>query len=290
MTPIKVTPALSFWSPLLERGFQDDGLPWDWTTLGTLSQPDTRIEAQVLAKSAGVWAAKGLTEELAAHGIQATSPLSDGTSFKKGTVLSVWKGPARSILAIERPFLNLAAYACGIAANTHELVRVVRKALPKRTPRVVLTRKTLPGYRDLAIHSVIAGGGHPHRVSLSGGVLIKENHIAAAGGILEAVTRVRKVAPHGLKIECEVRNQKELAQALEAQADAVLLDNFKPQDVKSALKFIEKSQSRPQVEVSGGINEANIAKYAIAGVDVISVGAITHSVRVADLSLLVKGT
>ena len=216
------------------------------------------------------------------------SLVEDGEAFKPGQPVMALKGTARVLLDLERPMLNLASYVSGIATRTDGLVRRVKKACPKRTPRVTTTRKTLPGYRDLAIYGVLAGGGHAHRMSLSGGVLIKENHIAAAGSIAKAIEGARKVAPHGLKIECEVRNLAELTQALEARADGVLLDNFKVKGVRDALKLIAKQATAPVLEVSGGLDKENIGSYAIAGVDVLSVGSLTHSVTAVDLSLLVE--
>jgi nicotinate-nucleotide pyrophosphorylase (carboxylating) len=212
----------------------------------------------------------------------------DGEELKPGETVMTLRGPARVLLALERPMLNLASYVSGIATRTEGLVWLVKKACPKRTPRVTSTRKTLPGYRDLATYGVLAGGGHAHRLSLSGGVLIKENHIAAAGGIARAIEGAREVAPHGLKIECEVRNLGELSRALTAGADGVLLDNFKVKEVKDALKLIAGRPKAPVIEVSGGLNEDNIASYAIPGVDVLSVGSLTHSVTAVDLSLLVE--
>lgn len=287
------------WKELLHRGLQEDGWQWDWTTLGTVraSKSKSSIRAKVVAKSSGLWAASGLIPALndvaqgfGAHAELGHSDFSDGQKFKPGDVLSEWSGSPRLVLALERPFINLASYVSGIATMTDLLVREVTRACPRRTPRVTSTRKTLPGYRDLGVLGVQAGGGHSHRVSLSGGVLIKENHIAAAGGIAKAIVGARGVAPHGLKIEIEVRSLKELSQALHAQADGVLLDNFTPAQVREALKQIDTSASpRPVVEVSGGLNESNIASYAILGVDVLSVGSLTHSVTSSDFSLLVQG-
>jgi nicotinate-nucleotide pyrophosphorylase (carboxylating) len=219
--------------------------------------------------------------------IQAQSKLKDGESYPAGTILVELQGKANELLAIERPFLNLAAYVSGIATITARYVQKVKKACPSNSPRVTLTRKTLPGYRDIAVQGVRMGGGFPHRVSLSGGVLIKENHIAAAGDIRTAIEGVRAVAPHGLKIEIEVRSEKELKEAVQAGAEGVLLDNFKPQEVQSALKYLKTLTHRPFVEVSGGLTEETISAYALEGVDVLSVGALTHSVKVVDLSLLV---
>jgi nicotinate-nucleotide pyrophosphorylase (carboxylating) len=178
-----------------------------------------------------------------------------------------------------------------VATQTDALVQIVRSVGLDNPPRVTSTRKTLPGYRDLSIAAVIAGGGHPHRVSLSGGVLIKENHIAAAGGIASAIRGAVSVAPHGLRVEVEVRDLKELQEALDHEVDVVLLDNFSPSLVAEALKLIHAhAHSRVRVEVSGGISQRNIRDYVQQGVHVISVGSLTHSVSPLDLSLLVEGT
>jgi nicotinate-nucleotide pyrophosphorylase (carboxylating) len=289
---------LSLWKALLQKGLDEDGWQFDWTTLGTIgaARGGKPLKAKVVAKSSGLWAAAGLVPALnsLARDLGAASDLArggreDGAAFKSGDVMCEWSGPARLVLALERPFLNLASYASGIATQTDRLVRIVRKACPKKTPRVTSTRKTLPGYRDLGNLAIQAGGGHSHRVSLSGGVLIKENHIAAAGGIGRAIRGAREVAPHGLKIEVEVRSLKEVAQAIEAGADAVLLDNFTPAQVRDAIKQASQAALRPVIEVSGGLNESNIAEYAQPGVDILSVGSLTHSVKAADFSLLASG-
>lgn len=274
---------------------EDDG-GFDWTTLGTLTRPDRRVRARIVAKSEGIWAADGLIEAMAAvePKIRIRQKIFDGERLRAGQLVCEWQGPADRVLALERPFLNLASYTGGIAMRTFGLVEQVRKAWkgPGNPPRVTATRKTLPGYRDLAICGVLAGGGHSHRVSLSGGVLIKENHIASAGGIEAAVKGVRGIAPHGLRIEIEVRDEKELRSALNQRVDAVLLDNFSPSDARAAVKTIAKSadSDRIIVEISGGLNEENIAQYVFEGVHVLSVGSLTHSVAAIDLSLLVEGT
>ena len=279
-----------FWKRSLEEGLREDGWPWDWTARGSV--PSRRIRAKVVAKSSGVWVGQALQSAIARIAGESiiTEVLADGARVTPGTVVSRWEGPAHWVLALERPALNLAGFASGIATRTAGLVELVRAAGLAHAPRVTSTRKTLPGYRDLSIAGVIAGGGHPHRVSLSGGVLIKENHVAAAGGMAAAVSGARAAAPHGLRIEAEVRNLDELRQALDSGADAVLLDNFSPSQVAAAIQAIRAhSHSRVTVEVSGGISEANIRQYAIEGVHVISVGSLTHSVTPLDLSLLVEG-
>jgi nicotinate-nucleotide pyrophosphorylase (carboxylating) len=288
---------------LLRLGLREDGWLWDWTTLGTVregSRAARKLRARVIAKSEGIWAGGALLGALSRVAgemggtLRVRARVPDGAGVSPKLVVCEWVGPARQLLALERPFLNLAAYASGIATRTRRLVLAVEEAFRRgkargKRPRVCSTRKTLPGYRDLAIHAIRVGGGHPHRLGLGGGVLIKENHIAAAGGIARAVGGARAAAPHGLKIEIEVRDLGELRQALAAGAEGVLLDNFSPAEVSRALVLLEDSPVRPVIEVSGGISEANIGRYALPGVDVISVGSLTHSVTAVDLSLLVVG-
>jgi nicotinate-nucleotide pyrophosphorylase (carboxylating) len=273
----------------LKRGLEEDGWDWDWTTLGTLKAPDQKVRAKIVAKSNGVWAGDALVEALMRlePRIRAQSKVANGAKLKPGMTVVEWTGPARQVLALERPFLNLASYVGGIATKTAGLVERIHEACPVKTPRLTATRKTLPGYRDMAIYGVIAGGGYSHRVSLSGGVLIKENHIAAAGSVARAIAGARAVAPHGLLVEVEVTNLRELSEAIDSEAGAVLLDNFSPDEIREALNIIESSLHRPLVEVSGGIDEENVAQYAIEGVNILSSGSLTHSVKAIDLSLLV---
>jgi nicotinate-nucleotide pyrophosphorylase (carboxylating) len=193
---------------LLKQGLTDDGWPWDWTALGSVKDSSKKVKAQVIAKAPGIWAGsqfvaavESLAREIAddSAAFNAKSLVKDGTSVKPGQRVCEWSGNAGLVLALERPFLNLASYVSGVATATNELVVVVKKACPKKTPRVTCTRKTLPGYRDIAVYGLQVGGGHPHRLGLSSGVLIKENHIAAAGSIAKAIEGCREVAPHGLK-------------------------------------------------------------------------------------------
>lgn len=283
----------------LEQGLKDDGWPLDWTSIGTVKNPDQVIEAQILAKARGVWAGSGVVEAVAQFSREIGLPIEtiakcrDGDRVKPKDLVSVWKGPARSLLALERPFLNIVSYMSGIATATAALVDEVEKAARKKKithpPRVTSTRKTLPGYRDLAVYGVLCGGGFSHRVSLSGGVLIKENHIAAAGGVGKAVAGARAVAPHGLRVEIEVTNLAELEEAVGAGADIVMLDNFTPREAEKAMKVLQKlGAGSVIVEVSGGISLESIGSYVIPGVHIISSGSLTHSVKALDLSLLVK--
>jgi len=284
---------------LLSQGLEDDSWQWDWTTIGTLGgDREKNVTAQVIAKESGIWAAdpivaatQALSSELGMP-IRIESSVKDGQLLKSGQVTTRWSGPAMMVLALERPFLNLASYVSGVSTATHALTSVIAQCTQgwkQVAPRVTSTRKTLPGYRDLAVHGVLAGGGFSHRVSLSGGVLIKENHIAAAGGIAPAVRGARSAAPHGLKIEIEVTSLDELQQAIAAGADGVLLDNFTPEQVTQALSQIQAAGSPLFVEVSGGITLQNLPRYVQPGVQVISAGSLTHTVKALDLSLLIHG-
>lgn len=286
---------------LLARGLADDGYALDWTTIGTLgvAARTKKKSAKIIAKADGFFFGAELARAAEAESEATGYPFSakilveDGARVRAGQNLIEWKGSAAGILLLERPYLNLASYLSGIATRTRALTDLVaaewkRKSFPGSPPRVTCTRKILPYYRDAAIAAVIAGGGHPHRVNLSGGVLIKENHIASAGGIVRAIAGVREAAPHGLKIEIEIRNLTELRTALSARADVIMLDNFSPEQTKVALEVIAKADFAPIVESSGGISEATIAKYAQPGVHILSVGSLTHSVTALDLSLLIQ--
>lgn len=282
------------WKKVFEEGLREDGA-WDWTTLGAGNARGKKIKARVVAKASGVWGAEGLDQaamSLSSSGLTIQAGFSPSRRIKAGDVVSQWSGVAEEILRFERTYLNLACYFGGIATQARTVVDLVETAAKKNrvktAPRVCLTRKTLPGYRDLAVGAVVAGGGHPHRLGLASGILIKENHIAAAGSVGKAIDGARLVSPHGLKIECEVRNLKELKQAVHAGAEGVLLDNFGGAEIRKAVGILREKDFRGFVEVSGGIHAGNVADYVVEGVHVISLGALTHSVKALDLSLLVE--
>ena len=203
----------------------------------------------------------------------------DGTRAEPGTPLQTLTGPARAILGGERVALNFAQRLSGVAT----LARRYVDALPagSRT-RITDTRKTTPGLRSLERHAVRCGGAFNHREDLGSAVLIKDNHIAAAGGVGEAIARARAHAPHSSRIECEVDTLLQLEEALKAGADVVLLDNFSDAQIRQA---VGKIAGRALIEVSGGINLERIPAIAAAGADLISVGALTHSARAIDLGL-----
>ena len=207
----------------------------------------------------------------------------DGETAEKGRALAEISGSLGSILKAERVALNLFQRMCGIATLTRSYVDAVRGTRAV----IVDTRKTVPGLRALDKYSVRVGGGRNHRFGLSDGVLIKENHIEAAGGITAAIERARKNVPHTVRIEVETRNLDEVGEALSATADIIMLDNMDLESMKKAVGLIA---GRALVEASGNISLENVRDTALTGVDLISVGGLTHSVHAADISLLVKRT
>jgi nicotinate-nucleotide pyrophosphorylase (carboxylating) len=205
----------------------------------------------------------------------------DGDRVRRGAkVLSV-EGPTISLLTAERTALNFLQRLSGIATQSRRYADAVKGT----TTRVVDTRKTTPGWRALEKYAVRTGGCSNHRSSLGELVLIKDNHIATAGSLTTAVQRCRLAAAHGAKIEVEAKTTAEVREALRAQADIILLDNMTPAQVRAAVALIA---GRALVEVSGGVRFETLRDYALPGVDLISIGALTHTVAAADLSLDLK--
>jgi len=203
----------------------------------------------------------------------------DGEKVVRGEVLAWIRGEARSLLQGERVALNLLQRMSGIASMTSRFVAEVSGT----NAVVVDTRKTAPGLRVLDKYAVRMGGGRNHRTSLYDGVLIKENHVAAAGGIAAAISRARKRISHVLKVEIETRNLDEVREALDAGADVILLDNMSLAELREAVELIA---DRAITEASGGVSLETIREIAETGVDVISVGSLTHSCSAADISML----
>lgn len=208
-----------------------------------------------------------------------TARVADGTLVAPKTVLFTVEGRARSILVGERVALNFSQRMSGIATATKRYVDAVPKGCHTR---ITDTRKTTPGLRLLERYAVRRGGGHNHRNDLGSAVLIKDNHIVAAGGVTAAITAARARAPHTSRIECEVDSLEQLEEALAARADIVLLDNMDTPTVEEAVR---RTRGRALLEASGGITFERVAELARAGVDAISVGALTHSTPAADIGL-----
>ncbi|AMA74503.1 nicotinate-nucleotide pyrophosphorylase [Aneurinibacillus sp. XH2] len=206
--------------------------------------------------------------------------VAEGSFVGKGAVIAQVEGRVQSILSGERLALNLLQRLSGIATVTRKYVEVARTASEK--VRIVDTRKTTPGLRMLEKYAVAVGGGHNHRLGLFDAVMIKDNHIKAAGGIGPAVERARAAVSHTMRIEVEVETLEQLEEAIKAKPDIIMLDNMEPEMMKEAVRRIN---GRIIVEASGGVNLDTVAEIAATGVDVISVGSLTHSVSALDISL-----
>ena len=208
--------------------------------------------------------------------------IADGQAFSAGAALVRVEANARALLAAERTALNLLGRMCGIATLTRTYVQAVAGT----GARIADTRKTTPGLRALEKHAVACGGGLNHRFGLDDAILIKDNHVAVCGGAGEAVRRARAFAPHLMKVEVEVDGLAQLDEVLPERPDVVMLDNFSLADLEEAVRRVKGSAFGPVVlEASGGVNLTTVAAIAATGVDVISVGALTHSVPQLDVGL-----
>lgn len=218
-------------------------------------------------------------------GCDVVSRVRDGEKVPAKTIILQAKGPAHSLLEVERTLLNLLSHMSGVATATAELVQLANKSRP--TLRVACTRKTLPGLRYFEKRAVQLGGGDTHRLRLDDAILIKDNHLAIAGSLTDSIKRARTEASFTKKIEVEVTKPEDAIEAAEAGSDIILLDNMNPEAIRKAVTRLEtkKLRSRVLLEASGGITKENFSAYAKSGVDVISVGRITHSVKSIDMSL-----
>lgn len=206
----------------------------------------------------------------------------DGEVLPAKTTVATVEGSGHGVLTAERVALNLLQRMCGTATRTRQFVAAVPEGC--RT-RITDTRKTTPGLRALERYAVRMGGGHNHRNDLGSAVLIKDNHVAICGGVTAAITRARSQAPHTMRIECEVQSLAQLDEALTVHADVVMLDNFDDALVAEAMARVAKASLRPVIEVSGGVSLERIARLSQMGVDVISIGSLTHGARSMDIGL-----
>lgn len=274
-------PAPTILSETVRRALSEDIDRGDITTEACV--PPTALgEALVHAREAMVCCGLPIIEEVYAQIdllVDVDTHVDDGDATDSGTALATISGPAPSILLGERVALNFMQRLTGIATMTRRFV----EALPDGSAtRITDTRKTTPGLRAFERYAVRCGGGHNHREDLGAAVLIKDNHIAAAGGCTRAIERARARAPHTCRIECEVDSSAELEEAIAAGADVIMLDNFDNDQVRDALSLIA---GRALVEVSGGITLDRVTALGTLGVDVISVGALTHSAPSSDIGL-----
>lgn len=205
----------------------------------------------------------------------------DGDEIKKGEIIAKIQGSASMLLQGERTALNLLQHMSGIASATNECVRLVEGT----NVSIADTRKTLPGLRALQKYAVTCGGGKNHRFNLSDCAMLKDNHIDAGGGISATVKKLREKIGHTVKIEVETRTLQEVEEAVEAKADIIMLDNMSAEEMKKAVELID---GRALTEASGNITAENIKEKALSGVDIISIGALTHSVKAFDISMQIE--
>lgn len=264
---------------LIKRALLEDIGHQDITTANLISS-ELQATGIFYAKSVGILA--GLTVSQSVFNwldpkITFTSLKNDGQKLEPGDKIAIVRGAAATLLTGERTALNFMQHLSGIATKTYNMVQMIE---PYKA-QLVDTRKTTPGLRSLEKYAVKTGGGRNHRQGLFDGVMIKDNHIRVAGGIIPAVNKLRSLIPHTVKIEVEVENLEELEQALQAGADIIMLDNM---DINTMRQAVLITDGKALLEASGGINEKTIIAVAQTGVDFISSGAITHSAVSLDIS------
>jgi len=278
--------------PIVRLALAEDLGNGDVTTRALVSET-ARARGMIEAKAEGVLCGLEVAR-LAFHELDPElvfrTRLRDGARLQPGEIVCQLEGRARALLSAERVALNLLQHLSGVASLTARFV----KALDGTGVKVRDTRKTLPGLRVLEKYAVLVGGGQNHRFGLFDMFLIKDNHLPAVGSITGAVRAARRADPE-LPIQVEVKNAEEAAEAVRAGVDQILLDNMNPSEIATAVQAIDEAQEslgparqRPWVEVSGGVQLANVRERAIKGVDSVSVGAVTHSAPALDLSLTIE--
>jgi nicotinate-nucleotide pyrophosphorylase (carboxylating) len=269
------------------RSFLAEDIGYGDITTNALIDSKQEAEGRVVCQESAIVA--GIEEALfllELTGCQGTAKARDGERVKPGTMILSALGPARALLGVERTLLNLLAHMSGVATATADLVSIANKESRGKV-RIACTRKTLPGLRYFEKRAVKLGGGDMHRLRLDDVVLIKDNHLELAGSVGECVRKAKEKVSFTKKVEVEVTNADQAVEAAKAGADIILLDNMTPKEVERSVAMLKTENLRDQVllEASGGIRKENLASYVKTGVDVISVGAITHSAPAIDLSM-----
>lgn len=270
--------------PIIDLALREDIGTGDVTTLLTVPADDNAA-AKMVAKQPGVIAGlpvAGWVFETLDSGTVFQPAVAEGTKVEAGTQIVSVRGPARALLMGERVALNFLQRMSGIATLTARFVEIATKG---SHTKILDTRKTTPGLRVLEKYAVRTGGGTNHRFGLYDAVLIKDNHIATAGGITPAIQRARSGASPMMRIEVEVKDLDELNEALSAGADIIMLDNMSVDTIREAVNCVN---GQAKLEVSGGVNESNLRELASTGVDYISIGALTHSAPALDISMSLK--
>jgi len=272
------------------KKFLDEDIGHGDITTDALVDPPLKATGTVVCKERAIIA--GLSESiilLKLLGCEGKPKVRDGQEVSSGTIILEANGSGRALLRVERVLLNLLSHMSGVATATGELVNIAKQN--GGSTRIACTRKTLPGLRYFEKRAVELGGGDTHRLRLDDAVLIKDNHLALAGSITESVRKAKAKVSFTKKIEVEAATPEQAVEAGLAGADIVLLDNMTPAEVKKSMSLLEarKLRDRLLVEVSGGITPENLGRYVKIGMDVISVGSITHSAKAIDMSLELHG-
>jgi nicotinate-nucleotide pyrophosphorylase (carboxylating) len=271
---------------LLDLALEEDVGRGDVTTASVIDETQ-EAEADIIAGERAVVCGLGVVEAVFTRfdwRTRVRMKVADGDPVPPATVVASVRGPAAALLAGERTALNFLQRLSGVATLTQAFVAAAEGA----KLRITDTRKTTPGVRALEKYAVRVGGGANHRADLSSGILIKDNHVALVGSVREAVRRARARAPHGLRIGVEVDTLAQLDEAVEAGAEVVLLDNFASRDLIEAVKRVRERSPRILLEASGGVTLDRIREISKTGVDVISIGALTHSARAIDFSFAIR--
>jgi nicotinate-nucleotide pyrophosphorylase (carboxylating) len=274
------------------RSFLAEDIGYGDITSEALINPKVTAEGRIVCKQSAI--AAGIDEALLLLelvGCKGTAVAHDGEHVKSGALILSARGPARALLGVERTLLNLLSHMSGVATATADLVSIANRVSHGRI-RIASTRKTLPGLRYFEKRAVELGGGDTHRLRLDDEVLIKDNHLELAGSIIECIQKARKNVSFTKKVEIEVTKPDQAVEAARAGADIVLLDNMTPKEAGNSVSLLTSKSLRDRVlvEASGGITRENLASYAKTGVDVISVGAITHSASAIDMSLEIRSS
>lgn len=280
--PIAVLPQFKI-DDLIKTAILED-INYIDTTTDLMIPADARTTARFMAKAEGVVCGLDIALrvfELLDDSFTARVLMPEGSAVKPGDIIAELEGSTRFLLKGERTALNLLQHLSGIATATHRAVKLVEGT----NASIADTRKTLPGLRALQKYAVTVGGGKNHRFNLSDGAMLKDNHIDAAGGIPQAVAAIREKLGHMVKLEVETRNLTEVQQALEAGAEVIMLDNMDCPTMKAAVELVNR---RALLEASGGITDETLRAVAETGVDIISIGALTHSVKALDISMKIQ--